>query len=146
MLIRMIGCVPVRRDGRDTTGTRTALRHLRDSNALGIFIDGRIRPPGEEIQPKDGAAMLALHSGAVVVPAHISGTRYDKNLAWSFFRRHKARVRFGKPIDLSRYWIPKADKEALGLLSRRLLDRINELGPDAPTESEPTSPEGDPGL
>ncbi len=127
-LVRMIGSVPVRRDGHDAAGTRAALRHLKAGNALGIFIQGRIAPPGEKLEPKDGAAMLALHSGALVVPAHISGTRYDEKVAWSFFRRHRARIRFGKPIDLSRHWIPGADKESLRRISNRLLERINELG------------------
>jgi len=120
--------VPVRRDGHDAAGTRAALRHLKAGNALGIFIQGRIAPPGEKLEPKDGAAMLALHSGALVVPAHISGTRYDEKVAWSFFRRHRARIRLGKPIDLSRHWIPGADKESLRRISNRLLERINELG------------------
>jgi hypothetical protein len=61
------------------------------------------------------------------VPAYISGTRYHQSVAWSFFRRHHARVRFGKPIDLSRYWIPRADKEALSRISNRFLERIREL-------------------
>ena len=127
-LIRMIGCIPVRRDGHDAAGTRTALRHLKTGQALGIFIEGRIARPGETLEPKDGAAMLALHSGALVVPAYISGTRYDEKVSRSFFRRHRARVRFGKPIDLSRYYIPKADKETLIRISDRLLQSIRELG------------------
>jgi 1-acyl-sn-glycerol-3-phosphate acyltransferase len=127
-LTRMIGCIPVRRDGQDAAGTRIALRHLKEGNSLGIFIQGGIVPPGETREPKDGAAMLALHTGALVVPAHISGTIYDEGVVRSFFRRHKARVRFGKPIDLSRHWIPKADKKALSQISRMLMDRINELG------------------
>ncbi|HPD31516.1 MAG TPA: MFS transporter [Phycisphaerae bacterium] len=135
-LIRMIGCVPVRRDGHDAAGTRAALRHLRDGRALGIFIEGGIPEPGEVREPKLGAAMLALHSGALIVPAHIWGTHYDENIARSFFRRHHARVRFGKPIDLSRYWIPSGDKEALRRVSLRLLERIRQLGPGGEMEDD----------
>lgn len=140
-LIRMIGCVPVRRDGHDAAGTRAALRHLREGNVLGIFIEGGIPEPGEVREPKLGAAMLALHSGALIVPAHISGTRYDENIAWSFLRRHKARVRFGKPIDLGRYWIPSGDKEALRKASYKLLERIRALAPRP--EADDRAPAGD---
>ncbi|MGQ9649847.1 MAG: MFS transporter [Phycisphaerae bacterium] len=135
-LIRMISCVPVRRDGHDAAGTRAALRHLREGHALGIFIEGGIPEPGEVREPKLGAAMLALHSGALIVPAHISGTYYDENIARSFFRRHHARVRFGKPIDLSRYWIPSGDKEALRKVSLKLLERIRQLGPGGEMEDD----------
>jgi len=127
-LVSMIECVPVRRDAHDAAGTRAALRYLKEGKVLGVFIEGRIPRPGETPQPKDGAAMLALHTGALIVPAHIWGTSYDEKVVWSFFRRHRARVRFGKPIDLSRYWIPKADKETVSGISRMLLDRIRELG------------------
>ncbi len=135
-LIHMIGCVPVRRDGHDAAGTRAALRHLRDGNVLGIFIEGGIPEPGESREPKLGAAMLALHTGALIVPAHISGTSYDENIARSFFRRHHARVRFGKPIDLGRYWIPSGDKEALRRVSLKLLERIRRLGPGGEAEDD----------
>jgi len=127
-LMRLIECVPVRRDGRDASGTRAAIRHLREGKALGIFIEGRITPPGQKLDPKAGAAMLALHTNALVVPAHISGTKYDDSIVKSFFRRHHARIRFGKPIDFSRYWIDKVDRESLEKVSQMLMRRIQELG------------------
>ncbi len=135
-LIHMIGCVPVRRDGHDAAGTRAALRHLRAGNVLGIFIEGGIPEPGEVREPKLGAAMLALHSGALIVPVHVSGTYYSESIGHAFLRRHHARVRFGKPIDLSRYWIPSGDKEALRKVSLRLLEQIRQLGPEGEVEDD----------
>jgi 1-acyl-sn-glycerol-3-phosphate acyltransferase len=139
-LIRMVGCIPVRRDGHDAAGTRAALRHLRAGGALGIFIEGRIAQPGEIIAPKDGAAMLALHSGALVVPAHISGTRYHDSVLRSLLRRHRARVRFGRPLDLSRYYIPKADKETVSRISSKFLDGIRALGEEADAARQEEDP------
>jgi 1-acyl-sn-glycerol-3-phosphate acyltransferase len=135
-LMQLIECVPVRRNSQDAMGTRAAIRHLREGKALGIFIEGRIAPPGVKLDPKSGAAMLALHTNALVVPAHISGTKYDDSLLRSFFRRHHARVRFGKPIDFSRYWIDKVDRESLDKVSRMLMRRINELGEDEDDENQ----------
>ena len=85
--------------------------------------------PGEQRDPKLGAVMLALHGNALVVPAHVSGTRYDPGVMRAFFRRHHAVVRFGPPIDLGKYYIPAGDKEAMARVSRRLLDRIRDLAP-----------------
>ncbi|HOB73323.1 MAG TPA: lysophospholipid acyltransferase family protein [Phycisphaerae bacterium] len=127
-VMRAIECIPVRRDGQDTIATRAALRHLKAGKALGIFIEGRIPRPGEVAEAKDGATVLALHSGARVVPAHISGTLWDASLLRSFFRPHKARVRFGTPIDLRAYAGRHADKETVGKLSTMLLQTIRELG------------------
>lgn len=126
-VVRMIECIPVRRDGKDTGPTRAALRHLKAGKMLAIFIEGRIPRPGEAAEAKDGAAVLALHGGAVVVPAHISGTVWDAGLLRSFFRAHKARVRFGEPIDLRAIAGPHPDKEAVGRISTMLMERIRSL-------------------
>jgi 1-acyl-sn-glycerol-3-phosphate acyltransferase len=127
-VVRAIECIPVQRDGQDTTATRAALRHLKAGKMLGIFIEGQIARPEEVLEAKDGATMLALHSGATVVPAHISGTIWDENLFRSFVRRHNARVRFGEPIDLKTLAGPRPDKEEVGRISALLLERIRELG------------------
>ncbi|GMV96978.1 MAG: hypothetical protein AMXMBFR83_13370 [Phycisphaerae bacterium] len=130
-LMKRVGCIPVRRDGQDTSATRAALRHLKAGNVLGIFIEGRIAPPGETLDAKDGAAMLAVHSGARVVPVHISGTRWDDNVFRSFLRRHRARVRFGEPIDLCPGGVKPA-REQIPRISAMLLDRIRALAPAPP--------------
>lgn len=135
--MRMIECIPVKRDGHDAAGTRAALRHLRAGKALGVFLEGRIARPGEQLEPKDGAALLALHTNALIVPAHISGTVYDSSVGRAFFRRHRARVRFGQPIDLSRYWIDRVDKESLGKISQMIMRRIRELGESESVPSQP---------
>ena len=63
-VLSLVECIPVKRDGRDTAATKSAMRHLRAGKALGIFIEGRIVAPTEVVRPKDGVAMLALKTGA----------------------------------------------------------------------------------
>ena len=127
-LTAMVGCVPIKRDGQDVAGTKVALRHLKAGKPLGIYPEARIPAPGEKIEPIEGAAMLALRTNAVGVPAHISGTRYTSSVVAAFFRRHYARVRFGKPIDLSKYRGARPDKEAVGQVARLLMQEIHALG------------------
>ena len=126
-VVRMIECIPVKRDGQDAAGVKAALRHLKQGKLLGIFIEGRIPEPDEVLPAKDGAAMLALRSGALVVPAHISGTGWHRTLTGSFLRRHHAVVRFGQPVNLRELAGRKADKEMLGGISALLLQRIRDL-------------------
>ncbi|MHC4675927.1 MAG: MFS transporter [Planctomycetota bacterium] len=128
-IVRMIECIPVKREEEDTAATRAALRHLKAGKALGIFIQGRIVKPDEKVEPKEGAVMLALHTEALIVPAYISGTIYDEKVSKSFLRRHKARVKFGKPIDLRKYWIDKLGKKELTKLSNMLMNKIEDLAP-----------------
>jgi 1-acyl-sn-glycerol-3-phosphate acyltransferase len=125
--VRLVECIPVRRDGRDTEATKAAIRHLRAGKAVAIFIEGRIPKPGETAEPKDGPALLALRTGATVIPAHISGTKYHDSIARPFFQRHRARVRFGKPIDLSE-WTGTRDRDTIRAATRKIHDAILTLG------------------
>ncbi len=97
----LIHCIPVRRDGQDVEATKAAIRRLRAGGALAVFIEGRIPPRGQTLPPKEGPALIALRTGAAVIPVHIRGTKYSDSVAWSFFQRHRTRVRFGPPVDLS---------------------------------------------
>lgn len=99
----VVGCIPVRRDGQDAAATKAAIRRLRQGRMLGIFIEGRFPELGQTEPPKDGVALLALRTGAIVVPAYISGQVYRDGVAASFFARHRAKVRYGKPVDLSKF-------------------------------------------
>jgi len=126
-LIKMIECVPVNRDGHDAAGTKAALRHLKAGKPLGVFIEGRIAQPGHQLEPKEGAAMLALRTGATVVPAGIAGTRYDPSLARPFFRRHRARVRFGKPLDLGPFLRARPTRETYRQVTALMVEAIDAL-------------------
>ncbi|HSW44145.1 MAG TPA: MFS transporter [Phycisphaerae bacterium] len=134
-LIRLVKCVPVKRDGHDAAGTKAALRHLRAGMPLGIFIEGRIPEPDQHLEPKDGAAMLALRTGAAVVPATITGTRYDPGVLRSFFRRQRAYVRFGKPLELSEFGRARPTRETYRQVTKSIvdtLDAMREPAPDGP--------------
>ena len=49
-----------------------ACQYLREGKSVAIFIEGKISPPdGSFLPPRTGAARLALHSGAPVIPVGI---------------------------------------------------------------------------
>jgi 1-acyl-sn-glycerol-3-phosphate acyltransferase len=98
--VRLIECIPVERNARDVGATKAALRHLREGKVLAIFIEGRIPRPGEVVEPKHGIAVLALRSGAPVIPVHLSGNKYRESILGGLLARHRTRVRYGPPVDL----------------------------------------------
>ncbi len=139
--MRLIECIPVRRGTRDTSATKQAIRHLREGKAVGIFIEGRIIPPGEHVEPKDGVAMLALKTGTTVIPAHISGTVYRDSIVAGLFVRHHARVRFGRPVDLSEFVDGKPGRETVRAATQKIFAAIQSLAPSpSHPEVEPTEP------
>ena len=101
-LIFALNARPVRREGGDPAALRAALRVLQDQRALLVFPEGTRGPEGVLRAPKPGAGMLAVLSGAAVVPAYVSGS----GKAWPRGRRLprpvKVRVRFGPALTFAR--------------------------------------------
>lgn len=133
---RLIGAIPVRRDGRDAVAVRSALRALEEGRVVPIFPEGRINPDSGRsfLEPKPGAAFIALHSGAPVVPAYICGTPSTNNIWRALFTPSEARVVFGPPIDLTPYRAGKpVDRETVAEVTKVLMGAIRALR-DRPVE------------
>jgi len=127
--VKAIEGIPVRRGSRETGATKQALRRLQAGRALGVFIEGGILPPGEPRRPMDGAAVLALKTGATVIPAYISGMRYRDGLIAGLLTRHRARVRFGRPVDLSEFAGRSRDRAQIRAATQKIYAAIQALAP-----------------
>jgi 1-acyl-sn-glycerol-3-phosphate acyltransferase len=68
------GVHPVDRDAGDIEAFRTAERVLNEGHILMIFPEGTRSATGELQKPKDGLAVLALRTGAPIVPIGIADT------------------------------------------------------------------------
>jgi 1-acyl-sn-glycerol-3-phosphate acyltransferase len=93
-LWRRLGAFPA-----DAWGIRYGLKLLAENAAVGVFPQGTI---SRDLVTQCGAAgVLALYSGAPVVPIAIRGTD-DVHLSSILTRRVDVRVRFGAPVEFSR--------------------------------------------
>jgi len=98
-LYTLAGFIPVQRFGADLAALRKAEKVLRQNQVLGMFPEGtRSRKPGlSKGQP--GTAIIALRSGAPIVPVAVTGTA-GVAVPRSFFRITRVGVVFGKPFEL----------------------------------------------
>jgi 1-acyl-sn-glycerol-3-phosphate acyltransferase len=97
-LIRALNARPVRREGSSAGALRDALRTLRAGNALLVFPEGT-RGAGDEMRVgKPGAGMLAVASGAPVVPVYVSGSQRALPRGRTLPRPARVVVRFGPPL------------------------------------------------
>ncbi|HXG36760.1 MAG TPA: lysophospholipid acyltransferase family protein [Dehalococcoidia bacterium] len=107
LLYRFYGCIPVRRAEADLAALRKCKVALDKGLVLGMFPEGtRTRKPGL-IRGEPGTAIVALRSGAPILPVAITGTETIK-LPRSFFHwltrdRPKVKLIFGKPFQLEQY-------------------------------------------
>ena len=97
-LIRRLGAQPLRRQGADPSALRTAQRVLQGGGALLVFPEGTRGDEGLLREAKPGAALLAMQTGAVVVPAYVHGSGRALPRGHWLPRPAKVRVTFGAPL------------------------------------------------
>jgi 1-acyl-sn-glycerol-3-phosphate acyltransferase len=113
-LIRKLGAYPVKRGGVSKESIKLSIEMLKQGRMLGIFPQGsRSNKSGIG---KKGAAMLALKSNAVVVPAAIIGN-------YTPFR--PMTIYFGKPVHLSEF--AEGGSDALEQATEKIMAAIGQL-------------------
>jgi 1-acyl-sn-glycerol-3-phosphate acyltransferase len=126
-LIRGVNAHPLRREGADSAALRTALRVLDGGGALLVFPAGTRGHEGVLREPKAGAAMLAILSGAPVVPAYIKGSGGAWPKGRALPRPAKVVITFGPPLTFQR--AAGTDRKAhYEATSRALMAAIGRLG------------------
>ena len=100
-----VGQVPIDRNDSDSAraALRTAERLLGEGKLLGMYPEGTRSPDGRLYKGKTGLARLALETGVPVVPVAMIGTNKVNPPGTSMLRFSKVTVRFGKPMDFSRF-------------------------------------------
>ena len=98
-LVRGFRAFPVRRGQIDRQALRSAQQVLRDGLALGMFPEGTRSRTAQLQQGNPGTALIALRSGAPILPVALTGT--EKVLGPRLlFGRLRITVSIGKPFSL----------------------------------------------
>lgn len=106
----------VKRDSKDISSIKSALKVLKNEGCIGIFPEGtRNGMEKNDGKMKNGASYLALKTGANIIPIGIQGTAkpFSKNA-----------IIYGEPIEVSKYINGKVDKEAEDRLTEDLKQQI----------------------
>lgn len=99
LFVKMYGAIPVRRGEGDMYAVKCALRVLRSGGVVLLAPEGT-RSPTYQMQPgKDGAAMLALRSGAPILPVGVTGAHRIK-AHWLKLKRSPVHLSVGQPFRL----------------------------------------------
>jgi len=120
---RGVGQIPIRREGGSASerALASAAEVLADGGVFGIYPEGTRTRDGFLHRGHTGVARLSLRTGTPIVPVGLIGTDevqpVDRRMP-RLFRR--VTVRFGEPLDLSRY----ADTDAEHLALRELTDEV----------------------
>jgi len=96
------GQVPIDRSSASAAedAIQTGLRILHEGKLLGIYPEGTRSPDGRLFRGKTGVARMTLETGAPVIP--VAMIYRSKKLPFGK-KIPRVEVRFGKPLDFSRY-------------------------------------------
>ncbi len=92
---RVTGQIPVHRGEGDRTAIERALSYLREGRAVVFFPEGTVERQEQMIAAHTGVAMLALRSGAMILPVAHTGTRHVLR-SWKYWFP-RVQVQIGTP-------------------------------------------------
>jgi 1-acyl-sn-glycerol-3-phosphate acyltransferase len=126
-LIGSLGAFSVRRGQLDRKAIRKAYQVLADGSALVIFPEGTRSQDNRLQAALSGPALIAVRSGAPILPVGIVGTERIRGVTW-FLRRPQVTVNIG-----SIFYLPPASnrltKAELAEPTNSIMGHIAELLP-----------------
>ena len=126
-VVRSCGAFPVRRGGMNKEALRRSTQLLAQGMALIMFPEGRRSRSAQLESAFSGAALIAAHNGAPILPIGITGTEKIKGLTW-WLRRPKITVNIGCPFSLPLV-NGKLTRVELTRLTHSIMEHIAELLP-----------------
>jgi 1-acyl-sn-glycerol-3-phosphate acyltransferase len=125
-----VGQIPVDRAGGEASerALRTGLRVLASGELLGIYPEGTRTPDGRLYRGKTGVARLALESRSPVIPtAMVGGFEFQPPGKIAPRLRIRPGVRFGPPLDFSRYYGMEHDHVVLRAMTDEIMYELMKL-------------------
>ena len=123
------GQVPIDRSGASAAegALSSARRILEDGELFGIYPEGTRSHDGRLYRGKTGVARLALETGVPVIPVAVVGTDVVAPPGKTFGSFTRPIVRFGKPLDFSRYEGMESDRYILRSITDEIMYEIMRL-------------------
>jgi 1-acyl-sn-glycerol-3-phosphate acyltransferase len=125
-----VGQLPIDRTGGAASerALRTGLRVLASGELLGIYPEGTRTPDGRLYRGKTGVARLTLEARVPVIPtAMIGGFEFQPPGRITPRLAIRPGVRFGKPLDFSRYYGLEQDRMVLRAVTDEIMYELMKL-------------------
>ncbi|MFD4262292.1 lysophospholipid acyltransferase family protein [Streptomyces sp. NPDC058534] len=126
---RSAGQIPVDRTGKEAgqAAIREGLGVLGKDELLGIYPEGTRSHNGRLYKGKVGVAVMALRAGVPVVPCAMIGTFEAQPPGRKIPKLHPVVIRFGEPLDFSRYAGMEGEKAVLRAATDEIMYAILSL-------------------
>jgi len=115
---------------RGKKALETAREYLEKGRAIVIFPEGTRSTTGRLMRGKVGAAILALKTGAPVVPTAIIGSDKCMPKHSRFIKPGKVLVKYGKPIYFEKIESEELPRDKVVEATKLIMEKIEELLPE----------------
>ncbi|MFE9405660.1 lysophospholipid acyltransferase family protein [Streptomyces sp. NPDC006530] len=126
---RAVGQIPVDRSGKEAgkAAIREGLGVLARDELLGIYPEGTRSPDGKLYKGKVGVAVMAIRGRVPVIPCAMVGTFEIQPPGRVVPKIRRVSVRFGEPLDFSRYEGMEDEKAILRAVTDEIMYKVMEL-------------------
>ncbi|MEU6987504.1 lysophospholipid acyltransferase family protein [Streptomyces sp. NPDC046324] len=123
---RSAGQIPVDRSGKEAgqAAIREGLGVLSKGELLGIYPEGTRSHDGRLYKGKVGVAIMAITAGVPVIPCAMVGTFEIQPPGKVVPRVKRVTIRFGAPLDFSRYAGMEGEKAAVRAVTDEIMYEI----------------------
>jgi 1-acyl-sn-glycerol-3-phosphate acyltransferase len=124
-----VGQVPIDRSGASAAegALNSAKKILANRGLFGIYPEGTRSHDGKLYRGRTGVARLALETGVPVIPVAVVGTDVVAPPGKKFGTITRPHVRFGRPLDFSRYEGLENDRYVLRSITDEIMYEIMRL-------------------
>jgi 1-acyl-sn-glycerol-3-phosphate acyltransferase len=129
MFFTGVGQVPIDRSGgrASEAALSTGIDILKEGKLLGIYPEGTRSPDGRLYRGKVGVARMALEAGVPVIPVAMIGTFEVQPQGKVVPRIKRIGMRFGPPLDFSRYAGLEDDRFVLRSMTDEIMYELMSL-------------------
>lgn len=123
------GQIPIDRSGANAAegALLSGKRVLEKGDIFGIYPEGTRSPDGRLYRGRTGVARIAIESGAPVIPVGVIGTNVIVPPDALFGKVVRPTIRYGKPMDFSRYQGMENDRFILRAVTDEIMYEIMRL-------------------
>jgi 1-acyl-sn-glycerol-3-phosphate acyltransferase len=129
MFFTSAGQIPIDRSGGEASmaALKQGLKVLRRGELFGIYPEGTRSPDGKLYKGKTGVARMALEAGVPVIPVAMIDTDKAQPTGQAIPNLHPVGVRFGRPLDFSRYAGMEEDRFVLRSITDEVMYELARL-------------------
>ena len=124
-----IGQLPIDRSGGKASeaSLNSGLNVLSKGDILGIYPEGTRSPDGRLYRGRTGVARMILETGVPVIPVTVWGTDKAMPIGAKLPKVTKVGVKFGEPLDFSRYAGLESDRFVLRSVTDEIMYELQRL-------------------